>query len=145
VKKTFIIIAFCLGVCACHGSARAGSVTQTNITWQSMNETEIEWVITTNEYVSGSITDIDGLIERIVFVAATTTNANTITLSDQDGVDLFVGQGTVSNFNVNVYADNADTSLPIAVSAYAPYTFLVTNSTLGVSVTTNGTVRIYWR
>lgn len=144
--KHKLLITICLLVLGCVGLVRAGSVTQTNHTWRSINETEIQWVITTNQFVSGTVAGLDGQLERIVIVAgALSTVTNTITLTDVDGIDVLLGQGAESGTTINVYADNGDTTLPITVSGYHPYTFAVTNSTLGVSVTTNGTVRLYWR
>jgi len=141
MKKSICIAVLIAVVCAT--GAIAGSVTQTNVTWQSMNTTEIQWVITTNQNVSGSITGINGELERIVIVAGGAGTTNTITLTDQDGVDVFLGQGSESGTTINLYADNGDTVLPIAISG--THTLLVTNATLGVSATTNGTIRLYWR
>jgi hypothetical protein len=125
------------------GAAHAGDVVYTNYTAQSMNVTEVQWSITTNSSVSGTVQGLDGLIERIVFVGGSTTaHTNTITLTDTDSVDVFLSQGAESGTTLNIYADNGDTVLPIAV--WGNHTFAVT-STVGVAVSTNGVTRIYWR
>ena len=134
-----LLTASAIAVLVMLGIGFAGSVSDVKATYRSMKSTLVSYTTAASGGITGTVTGIDGLIERVTLIG----NAgftNTIALNDLDGVDLINGQGAdVSNVTVNVWADNADAILPIAnVGAIS----VVVTGGPGV---TNGTFRIYWR
>jgi len=120
------------------------AVTSNTVDIRTMKVTTITWAITTNATVTGTIQGISGLIERIVIPVQLTTNEYSVYLYDESSIDLLQGNGvTISNALIHLFADNADTSLPIATDG--DLTFLVTNYVIAVSTATNGEMLVYHR
>jgi len=124
-----------LAVVIVHGE---GTVTVTDVTWQTMNQTTIAWTASTNLYATGSVKDISGEIQRFVLTASVATN---IYLRDAQSVDILNGMtaGMTTGAVMNVWAFNTNTNLPVATTG--PLTFTVTNT---ASLST-GSMIIYWR
>jgi len=124
-----------------------GTVTTTHyVRGKSVKRTEIVFSAMTNKYASGNVDGIDGEILRVVASpgGSATSNAS-MTLKDTNSIDILRSSfTTVSNAAVEIYADNGDTTLPV-VHDGGRLTFAVTNTTLGSTIVTNGSMTIYWR
>jgi len=146
--KRFVIACICIlaVVTAFVGIVGAGSVTETDGgAQQSVKSRTFAWSITTNKFVSDTITGIDGEILKVAMAAQTkATNRTGVIMRDTQGVDIFGGNLINSNTAVQFHADNGDTILPVAHDG-SSLTLIVTNANIGANVSTSGSFKVYWR
>lgn len=119
-----------------------GTVVKTGPAGRTMKKVSLAWTITTNENVSATVQGVSGELLRFVIPAGLETNEITITIKDSNGVDLLAGLGTTIS-NVLIHSWESSTNFPIASDG--DLTISVTNSTMGVGATTNGTIDFYYR
>jgi len=110
----------------------------------------LEWTSAANGTLSAAVPQIQGTIERIVFLPASDTgetpfNLYDITLLDRDGIDILSGKGAnLSNTTVSsVLVTDTTPVLPFATIGLL--TLNVAHADSGGAGTHSGTIRIYLR
>ncbi len=137
--KTYVIGAgTCLLLALASLAWGEGSVSSATLSSRTVRRTTITWTASTNAWVSASNTTygISGEILRIVIPANATTNEITVTVKDDNGIDLLFGDGaSISNALTHLH----NTNYPIAVDGY-----LITAVT-NAAVSGTGSVILYHR